>query len=77
MKTIKPDIHGGLTTIGKTFKVLDDRERLILRLRFGLEDGIPKTLAEVAKIEKVTRERIRQLEARAFEKIEVVLKYEE
>lgn len=70
------NIHVVLTTIGKTFKILNDRERKILRLRYGLEDGTPKTLEQLAKIEKVSRERIRQLELKAFNKINLVLEYE-
>jgi len=79
MKTINTNqgIQNVLIMMGKTFKVLDDRERKILRLRYGLEDGTPKTLEELAKVEKVSRERIRQIEVKAFEKIDVVLKYEE
>lgn len=48
---------------------LTERERKILVLRFGLEDGQPKTLEEVGKIFKVTRERIRQIEAKALRKL--------
>jgi RNA polymerase primary sigma factor len=48
---------------------LTDRERKILTLRFGLEDGTPKTLEEVGTIFKVTRERIRQIEAKALKKL--------
>jgi len=48
---------------------LTDRERNILTLRFGLEDGSPKTLEEVGAIFKVTRERIRQIEAKALRKL--------
>ena len=48
---------------------LTDRERKILSLRFGLEDGMPKTLEEVGNIFKVTRERIRQIEAKALKKL--------
>lgn len=70
-------IQSVLIIMGKTFKVLEDRERKILRLRYGLDDGEPRTLEELAKMEKVSRERIRQIEARAFEKIELILKYEE
>ncbi len=77
MKLINKDIPSILKTIGKTFKVLDKREARILRLRHGLEDGNPRTLEELAKMEKVSRERIRQIESKAFEKIDLVLKYEE
>jgi RNA polymerase primary sigma factor len=48
---------------------LTDREKNILTLRFGLEDGSPKTLEEVGTIFKVTRERIRQIEAKALKKL--------
>ena len=77
MKTININVQDVLTTVGKTFKILSDRERKILRLRHGLEDGEPKTLEQLAKIEKVTRERIRQIESKALEKINLVLKYDE
>jgi RNA polymerase primary sigma factor len=48
---------------------LTDRERNILSLRFGLDDGSPKTLEEVGALFKVTRERIRQIEAKALKKL--------
>ena len=48
---------------------LSDREQSILRLRFGLEDGVTHTLEEVGKVFNVTRERIRQIEAKALEKV--------
>ena len=44
-------------------------ERLVMRLRFGLEDGRPRTLEEVGKEFNVTRERIRQIEAKALRKL--------
>ncbi len=48
---------------------LSERERKILTMRFGLEDGVSHTLEEVGKVSGVTRERIRQIEAKALEKI--------
>lgn len=45
------------------------REESILRLRFGIEDGVQHTLEEVGQIFNVTRERIRQIEARALNKL--------
>lgn len=48
---------------------LSERERLVLKLRFGLDDGHPRTLEEVGKVFNVTRERIRQIEAKALRKL--------
>ena len=48
---------------------LTDREQKVLRLRFGLDDGRPRTLEEVGRQFKVTRERIRQIEAKALRKL--------
>ncbi|HMB17461.1 MAG TPA: sigma-70 family RNA polymerase sigma factor, partial [Candidatus Paceibacterota bacterium] len=48
---------------------LTDREQKILSMRFGLKDNITHTLEEVGKVFGVTRERIRQIEAKALEKI--------
>lgn len=48
---------------------LTDREEKVLRLRFGLDDGKPRTLEEVGKKFSVTRERIRQIEAKALRKL--------
>jgi len=50
-------------------KTLTPREEKVLRLRFGLEDGRPRTLEEVGKEFNVTRERIRQIEAKALRKL--------
>ena len=48
---------------------LSDRERTVLKLRFGLDDGHPRTLEEVGRVFAVTRERIRQIEAKALRKL--------
>jgi RNA polymerase primary sigma factor len=48
---------------------LTDRERDVIRLRYGLEDGAPRTLEEVGQFFQVTRERVRQIELRALKKL--------
>ncbi len=48
---------------------LTPREEAVLKLRFGLEDGRPRTLEEVGKVFDITRERIRQIEAKALRKL--------
>ncbi len=48
---------------------LTQREQEVLRLRFGLDDGRSRTLEEVGREFKVTRERIRQIEAKALRKL--------
>lgn len=55
--------------IGEILADLSPREQKILRMRFGLDDGITHTLEEVGREFGVTRERIRQIEAKALEKI--------
>ena len=55
--------------VAKVLKVLDERERTILCLRFGLDGGGERTLEEVAEYFGLTRERIRQIEARAMSKL--------
>ncbi len=56
------DLHAALAT-------LTDRERSVIKLRYGLEDGRVRTLEEVGAIFRVTRERIRQIEAKALHKL--------
>ncbi|MBM4446495.1 MAG: RNA polymerase sigma factor RpoD [Chloroflexi bacterium] len=55
--------------LSKVLSELSDRERRVLLLRFGLEDDRPRTLEEVGKEFNVTRERIRQIEAKALRKL--------
>lgn len=59
---LKEEISAALST-------LTPREAKVLRLRFGLDDGHPRTLEEVGKEFNVTRERIRQIEAKALRKL--------
>lgn len=59
---LKEELIGALDT-------LNDREARVLSLRFGLDDGRPRTLEEVGKEFDVTRERIRQIEAKALRKL--------
>ena len=56
---------------------LSEREKRILDLRFGIEDGKPKTLAEVAKHLGISRERVRQIEERALKKLRKFVKEQE
>lgn len=53
----------------EVLNTLTEREAMVLRLRFGLEDGHPRTLEEVGSTFGVTRERIRQIEAKALRKL--------
>jgi RNA polymerase primary sigma factor len=55
--------------LGDVLASLTERERKVLELRFGLGDGYPRTLEEVGRQYKVTRERIRQIEAKALRKM--------
>ena len=55
--------------LGKVLETLSPREKRVLIMRFGLEDGKSKTLEEVGREFKVTRERIRQIEAKVIRKL--------
>ena len=62
--TMMHNMEGVLSTLAA-------RERGVLRMRYGLDDGQPKTLEEIGVIYEVTRERIRQIEAKALLKLRV------
>ena len=55
--------------VEQVLSTLSDREKRVLEERFGLKDGRPKTLEELGKMFMVTRERIRQIEAKALRKL--------
>ncbi len=70
---VAPDEAANFTMLreqlNEILATLNDRERKVLELRFGLTDGTPRTLEEVGKEFNVTRERIRQIEAKALRKL--------
>jgi len=72
-KTVLPSVSAGRKILREHIKdileTLDPREQKILRMRFGLDDGVTHTLEEVGQEFGVTRERIRQIEAKALERI--------
>ncbi|MBP5468415.1 MAG: sigma-70 family RNA polymerase sigma factor [Candidatus Riflebacteria bacterium] len=55
--------------IAKTLETLSEREQTVIKLRFGLEDGIPRSLEEIGRIMGVTRERVRQIEEKSLKKL--------
>jgi len=63
-------MHGLLRDdLEMVMSTLTEREKMVLKLRFGIEDGHPRTLEEVGRVFCVTRERIRQIEAKALRKL--------
>jgi len=57
----------------KVLEQLNPRERKIIEMRFGMKDGIAYTLKEVGKEFGITKERVRQIEAKALERIEQMI----
>lgn len=72
-KTTSPARAAGVSLLSEKLEeslgVLSKREEKVLRLRFGLGDGVPRTLEEVGQIFNITRERVRQIEAKALKKL--------
>jgi RNA polymerase primary sigma factor len=56
--------------ISKVMDCLSDREKMIIQLRFGLDDGVPRSLSWIGKMMGITRERVRQIENRAIKKLQ-------
>src|SRR5258708_1049967 len=61
--------HDNLTHVRQILETMDSREATILRMRFGLDDSEPKTLKEIGETLGLTRERVRQIENEALDKL--------
>ncbi|MBN2217572.1 MAG: RNA polymerase sigma factor RpoD/SigA [Pirellulales bacterium] len=61
--------HDNLVHVMRQLEVMDQREATVLRMRFGLEDNEPRTLKEIGEKLGLTRERVRQIETEALEKL--------
>ncbi len=61
--------HDSLYHIRKRLQTMDAREAAVLKMRFGLEDRQPRTLKEIGEVLGLTRERVRQIESEALEKL--------
>jgi RNA polymerase primary sigma factor len=72
-KAISPTHAAGVSILQEKLEgalsVLSKREEKVIRLRFGLGDGTPRTLEEIGQIFNITRERVRQIEAKALQKL--------
>ena len=66
---IRNSFDASLKQLEEVLDTLTNREEKVLRLRFGLTDGRARTLEEVGQVFGVTRERIRQIEAKALRKL--------
>ncbi len=67
--------QGMAQEVEKLFEVLTEREKTVIIGRFGMDDGIPKTLEEIGTEMSVTRERVRQIEAKALRKMGRIAEY--
>jgi len=57
--------------INRVLRTLDDREQTVVRLRYGLDDGRPRTLDEIGRVFGISRERVRQIERDSMAKLRV------
>ena len=65
----KTDAETHEKVLGNVLQKLDEKEKLVLKLRFGLDDDRPRTLQEIGDQLHLTRERIRQIEKKAMRKL--------
>lgn len=77
-KTASPSHQAAVELLGEklemALRTLTRREEKVLRLRFGMSDGQPRTLEEIGQIFNITRERVRQIEAKALRKLPHLLR---
>lgn len=64
-------------TLKKLLEIIDNREAMVIKMRYGLADGEPKTLEEIGKILHISRERVRQIEKETIRKLYFLLTKEE
>ena len=61
------------SAVKEALQELNEREQQVVRMRFGLDDDEPKTLKEIGESLGLTRERVRQIENRAMEKLQLAM----
>lgn len=59
--------------VSRLLEVIDPREAIVIKMRYGLADGKPKTLEEIGKVLNISRERVRQIEKDTIEKLHYIL----